>query len=63
MKCSIGDIVKFKTGSKGIEKGEVRFIEKSRNEDILYINSFSRWAYKVNERKIVSKVTQRQISC
>ncbi len=63
MKCSIGDIVTFKTGSNEIEKGEVRFIEKSRNEDILYINSFSRWAYKVTDRKIVSKVLQRQISC
>ncbi len=62
MKYSIGDIVKFKAGSDGIEKGEVRFIEKNRNEDILYINSFSRWAYKVTERKIVSKITQRKIS-
>ena len=62
MKCSIGDIVTFKTGPNEIEKGEIRFIEKSRNEDILYINSFSRWAYKVTERKIVSKLAQRQIS-
>ena len=61
MKCSIGDIVTFKAGTNEIEKGEVRFIEKDRNEDILYINSFSRWAYKVTERKIVSKVPQRKI--
>ena len=37
MKCSIGDIVTFKAGTNEIEKGEVRFIEKDRNEDILYI--------------------------
>ncbi len=62
MKCSVGDIVTFKTGSIEIEKGEIRFIEKSMNEDILYINGFSRWAYKVPERKIVSKKNNSQNS-
>jgi hypothetical protein len=56
MKYSIGDIVKFKLESGEIEKGDVQFIEKKRRERILYINSFSRWAYKVPEKRIISRV-------
>jgi len=54
MKYSIGDIVKFKIGSIETEKGEVKFIEEDSNESTLYINSYSGWAYKVPEKKIVS---------
>ncbi len=56
MKYSIGDIVKFKLESGEIEEGDVQFVEKRRNEEILYINSFSRWAYKVPEKRIVKRV-------
>ncbi len=58
MKCSIGDVVTFKAGPNEIEKGEVQFIQKGRIGDILYINSFNRWAYKVTEKRIVSLVPQ-----
>ncbi len=51
---SIGDIVRFKIGSDEIQLGEIQFIEKDHNETILYINSFSGWAYKVSEKKIVA---------
>ncbi|SNQ60544.1 hypothetical protein [Candidatus Methanoperedens nitratireducens] len=51
---SIGDIVRFKIGSDEIQLGEIRFIEKNHNETVLYINSFSGWAYKVSEKKIVA---------
>ena len=54
MKCSIGDIVKFKIGSIETDKGEVKFIEEDSNESTLYINSYSGWAYKVPEKQIVS---------
>jgi len=54
MKYSIGDIVKFKIGSIKC-KGEVKFIEEGCNENTLYINSYSGWAYKVPEKKIVSR--------
>ncbi len=63
MKCSIGDIVTFEAGPNEIQKGEVRFIQKSRTGDILYINSFNRWAYKVTEKRIVSLVPQVQLNC
>jgi len=53
--ASVGDIVKFWVGSD-IHQGEVRFIEKTSGEDILYIDSFSGWAYKVPEKRIVSQV-------
>ena len=54
MKCSMGDIVKFKIGSIETDKGEVKFIEEDSNESTLYINSYSGWAYKVPEKQIVS---------
>jgi hypothetical protein len=53
MRYSIGDIVKFKIGSKETDKGEVKFIEEGSSESTLYINSYSGWAYKVPEKKIV----------
>ena len=56
MKYSVGDIVKFKLGSGEIEEGDVRFVEKKRSGQILYINSFSRWAYKVTEKRIIKRI-------
>ena len=55
MKYSIGDIVKFKIGTIETDKGEVKFIEEECSGSTLYINSYSGWAYKVPERKIVSR--------
>ncbi|MCE8425880.1 MAG: hypothetical protein J5U17_08900 [Candidatus Methanoperedens sp.] len=55
MKYSIGDIVEFKIDSIETDKGEVKFIEEDCNESNLYINSYSGWAYKVPEKKIVSR--------
>jgi hypothetical protein len=55
MKYSIGDIVKFKIGSIETHTGEVKFIEEKCNESTLYINSFSGWAYKVPETKIITR--------
>lgn len=55
MRYSIGDIVKFKIGTVETDKGEVKFIDKSCFESTLYINSYSGWAYKVPEKKIVSR--------
>jgi len=55
MRYSIGDIVKFKIGSAETHKGEIKFIEEDSNESTLYINSFSGWAYKVPETKVMSR--------
>ena len=52
--ASVGDVVKFTVGSD-IHEGEVRFIEKTQDGDILYIDSFSGWAYKVPQRRIISQ--------
>lgn len=54
MKYSIGDIVKFKVGRNEIHKGNVQFVEEEYSQHILYINSFSGWAYKVPENKIIT---------
>ncbi len=54
MKYSVGDSVKFKLASGEIEEGNIQFIEKSNYEDIFYINSFNRWAYKIPGKRIVS---------
>lgn len=54
MKYSIGDIVEFKVGKDEIHKGDIQFVEKEHNEHILYINSFSGWAYKVPENRIIT---------
>lgn len=56
MKYTIGDNVRFKLESGEVQEGNIQFIEKSRYEEIFYINSFSRWAYKVPGRKIISEV-------
>ena len=56
MKYSIGDVVKFRLDSGEIHKGNIRFIEGRDDEDILYINSFNRWAYKVPEKRIIAKI-------
>jgi hypothetical protein len=53
MKYSTGDIVRFKNGSDEIQLGEIQFVEKDHHETILYINSFSGWAYKVSEKRVV----------
>jgi transcription antitermination factor NusG len=53
MKYSIGDIVEFKIGSFETQKGQVKFIEEDYNQSNLYIDSYSGWAYKVPEKKIV----------
>lgn len=55
MEIATGDIVKFKLESGEIQEGDVQFIERSRNEDILYISSFNRWD-RVPETRIIAKV-------
>ncbi|KCZ72122.1 hypothetical protein ANME2D_01525 [Candidatus Methanoperedens nitroreducens] len=58
MTYSIGDIVRFKVGSDEIQEGEVQIVEERHDENILYINSFSGWAYKVNEERVVSLISE-----
>jgi hypothetical protein len=53
MKYSIGDNVRFKLESGEVHEGNIQFIEKNKHEDIYYINSSSRWAYKVSGEKII----------
>ncbi len=57
MKYTIGEIVRFKAGSELLE-GDVQFVERNANEDILYVNGFCGWAYKVPEGKVVSRVNR-----
>ncbi|VVB84976.1 Uncharacterised protein [uncultured archaeon] len=57
MKYSTGDVVRFKIGRDEIQEGEVQVVEESRDESILYINSFSGWAYKISEKRVVSRLT------
>ncbi len=57
MKYSTGDVVRFKIGRDEIQEGEIQVVEENPNEDILYINSFSGWAYKVSEKRVVSRLT------
>jgi len=52
---NIGDTVRFKLESGEVEEGNIQFIEKSRYDEIFYINSFSRWAYKISGKKIISQ--------
>ena len=54
MKYTIGDNVRFKLESGEVQDGNILFIEKSKYEEIFYINSFNNWAYKVSGRKIIS---------
>ncbi len=56
MRYSRGDVVRFRVGSNEIHEGKVQIIEKSHEEDILYINSFSGWAYKITEKSVVSRI-------
>ncbi len=57
MKYSTGDVVRFKIGKDEIQEGEVQVVEESHDENILYINSFSGWAYKISDKKVVSRLT------
>jgi hypothetical protein len=50
---NIGDNVKFKLESGEVQDGNIQYIEKNKNEEIYYINSSSRWAYKIPGRKII----------
>ncbi len=59
MKYSIGDIVKFKLESGEVQKGNIQYIEKKRNGEILYINSFRRWAYRVPKKRVVSLIPRK----
>ncbi len=54
MKYNIGDNVRFRLESGEIEEGNIQYIEKSYYGDIFYINSFSRWAYKIFGQRIIS---------
>ncbi len=56
MKYSRGDVVKFKLESGEVHEGDVQFVEERRNGEVLYINSFSRWAYKVPDERVVKRV-------
>ena len=57
MKYSTGDVVRFKIGKDEIQEGEVQAVEENSKEDILYVNSFSGWAYKISDKKVVSRLT------
>ena len=52
---TIGDNVRFKLESGEVQDGNIQYIEKNKNEEIYYINSFSRWAYKIPAKKIISQ--------
>ncbi len=56
VKYTEGDTVKFKLKSGELLEGDVLFIERSSREDILYINSSNRWAYRVPEKRIISRI-------
>jgi len=60
VKYSSGDTVKFKLKSGEIQEGDVLFIERSLREDILYIKCSPRRAYKVPEKKILSRVPEKK---
>ncbi len=60
MKYSKGDIVKFKLETGEVQKGDIQFIESTRRGEILYINSFNRWAYKVPEKRVISRVRMKK---
>jgi len=53
MKYTIGDNVRFKLESGEVQDGNIQFIEKGKYEEIFYINSSSRWAYKVPRKRII----------
>ena len=56
MKYTIGDAVRFKLESGEVQEGNIKYVEKSRYEEIYYINSFNRWAYKIPGKKIIAKI-------
>lgn len=56
MRYTRGDVVEFKLGSNEKYTGQVRFVQEDYNENILYVDSFSGWAYKVPEKRIISRV-------
>lgn len=58
MNYTRGDIVRFKIGRDEIQEGEVQVIERNQDEEILYINGFCGWAYKVPGEKVVSLVSE-----
>ncbi len=62
MKYTEGDTVKFKLKSGELLEGDVLFIERSHREDVLYINSSNRWAYRVPEKRIISRVPKKNKS-
>jgi len=62
MRYTKGDVVEFKVGSNETHKGQVQFVEEDYNEDILYVDSFSGWAYKVPEKRIVSRVLIKNLN-
>jgi len=59
MRYSRGDVVEFKIGSNEKHTGQIRFVEEYYNENILYVDSFSGWAYKVPEKRIISRVDEK----
>jgi hypothetical protein len=63
VKYSSGDTVKFKLKSGETQEGAVLFIERSLREDILYILCSKRRAYRVPEKKILSRVPENKKIC
>lgn len=56
MKYTIGDAVRFRLDTGEIEEGNIQYIEKGGCDEIYYINSFNRWAYKIPGKKIISHI-------
>ncbi len=62
MKYSLGDTVKFRLKLGEIQEGDVLFIERGFQENILYINGYNRRAYRIPEKRIISKVPKKNKS-
>jgi hypothetical protein len=62
MKYFIGDAVKFRLKLGEVQEGDVLFIEKSFQENILYINGYNRRVYRIPEKRIISKVPKKSNS-
>jgi hypothetical protein len=62
VKYTEGDTAKFKLKSGELLEGDILFIERSPREDVLYINSSKRWAYRVPEKRIISRVPKKNKS-
>ena len=58
MGYSVGDIVRFRLESGEVHEGDIQYIENCTDEDILYINSFSGWAYKIPGKRVVSRIPE-----